>query len=113
MNNKIRKDCFWYRPWKDMSATIDQCDLAETAKCPCDGTCDNFIHKNVVDRLIYKVIQTPFHNQHTAEWIDYYNNFKCTHCGFELDGEFPYFEMDLPNYMPAYCPKCGFPMYKE
>ena len=36
--------------------------------------------------------------------------FICSHCGFELDGEFPWFEMDLPDYMPAYCPKCGMPM---
>lgn len=48
----IRRDCFWYRPWKDMGATFDQCNLAETAECPCTENCINFITKEEVDELI-------------------------------------------------------------
>ena len=33
---EIRKDCFWYRPWKDMSATFHQCHLKDTAE-ECSG----------------------------------------------------------------------------
>ncbi len=51
-DNMIRRDCFWYRPWKDMGATFDQCNLAETAECPCTENCINFITKKEVDELI-------------------------------------------------------------
>ena len=55
--NNIRQDCFWYRPWKDMSATIDQCDLAETAKCPCDDDCKWYITNAKVDEIIWTLQQ--------------------------------------------------------
>ena len=58
---EIRKDCFWYRPWKDMSATFHQCHLKDIAK-ECDGMCEMFIHNNVVDKLIYKICNTPKYN---------------------------------------------------
>ena len=54
---EIRKDCFWYRPWKDMSATIDQCDLAETAKCPCDDDCKWYITNAEANEIIWSTLQ--------------------------------------------------------
>ena len=110
MNNKIRTDCFWYRPWKDMSATFHQCHLKGIAD-ECDGMCSKFINKDIADKIMYKVTMSPF--KYVAEWQDIGLKFICSHCGFELDGEFPWFEMDLPDYMPAYCPKCGIPMKIE
>lgn len=46
-------------------------------------------------------------------WLEDRADYKCSNCKFILDGEFPYFEMDLPNYMPTYCPKCGTRMFCE
>ena len=54
---KIRTNCFWYRPWNDMSATIDQCDLADTAECPCKEDCKWYISRDMVDKLILAVLQ--------------------------------------------------------
>lgn len=54
---KIRTNCFWYRPWHDMSATIDQCDLADTAECPCTEYCKWYISKDRVDELVWAVLQ--------------------------------------------------------
>lgn len=53
----IRTNCFWYRPWNDMSATIDQCDLADTAECPCEEDCKWYISKDRVDELILAILQ--------------------------------------------------------
>ena len=50
---KIREDCFWYRPWKDMSATFDQCKLEEPTKCPCSEECKRYISKASVDEIIW------------------------------------------------------------
>lgn len=48
----IRKDCFWYRPWKDMSATFHQCELDEPTVCNCTENCIDFIAKKEADELI-------------------------------------------------------------
>lgn len=53
----IRKDCFWYRPWQDMSATFDQCELANTAECLCKEDCKWYISKDKADDLIYAILQ--------------------------------------------------------
>jgi len=50
---KIRTDCFWYRPWKDMSATFDQCELEEPTKCPCSEDCKWYISKASADEMIW------------------------------------------------------------
>lgn len=52
---KIRKDCFWYRPWKDMSATFDQCELDEPTVCNCTENCKYFIGKKEVDELVLTI----------------------------------------------------------
>ena len=57
-NNNIRQDCFWYRPWHDMSATIDQCNFAETAECPCNDDCKWYIANAKVDEIIWSMLQT-------------------------------------------------------
>ena len=48
----IRKECFWYRPWKDMGATIDQCHFHATGECHCCEDCEMFITKKQVDEII-------------------------------------------------------------
>lgn len=48
----IRKDCFWYRPWKDMSATIDQCEFEDTGLCSCTEKCNMYIERKRVDELV-------------------------------------------------------------
>jgi len=48
----VREDCFWYRPWKDMGATFDQCELKEITECPCTENCIDFIMKKEADELI-------------------------------------------------------------
>lgn len=48
----VRRDCFWYRPWKDMGATFDQCEVAPVTECPCTENCVDFITKNEADELI-------------------------------------------------------------
>ena len=57
MGNKhaeqYRTNCFWYRPWQDMSATMYQCELAETGTCPCETDCSWFISREEVDQIIY------------------------------------------------------------
>ena len=59
----------------------------------------------------YKAIEPP--HKYMAVWQDAGLYFVCSNCGFELDAEFPWFHMDLPNYMPAYCPKCGIRIISE
>ena len=54
---KIRTDCFWYRPWKDMGATIDQCYLAITPECLCEEDCKWYISKDKADDLIHVILQ--------------------------------------------------------
>lgn len=65
------------------------------------------------NELRHKIWAIPSYNNEYGIWLDARTNFKCSHCGFELDGEFPWFEMDLPDYMPTYCPKCGVRMFCE
>ena len=48
----IRRNCFWYRPWQDMSATIDQCYFYSDGECPCHKDCEMFITKSVADEVI-------------------------------------------------------------
>lgn len=48
----IRRNCFWYRPWQDMSATIDQCYFYSDGECPCYGDCKMFITKAEADEII-------------------------------------------------------------
>lgn len=40
-----------------MSATIDQCDLAEIAKCPCDDDCKWYITNAKADEIIWSMLQ--------------------------------------------------------
>ncbi len=54
---KIRTDCFWYRPWHDMGARIDQCEVADTAECPCKEDCKWYISKYKADDLVYTILQ--------------------------------------------------------
>lgn len=49
-----RDNCFWYTPWKDMSARIDQCYLAETGECPCDYNCEWFIDSLGARALVFE-----------------------------------------------------------
>ncbi len=49
----IRRDCFWYRPWKDMSATFDQCELEEPTKCSCSEECKWYISKANADEMVW------------------------------------------------------------
>ena len=48
----IRKDCFWYRPWRDMAATIDQCYFHLTGECHCDENCEMFITDKQADEVM-------------------------------------------------------------
>jgi hypothetical protein len=41
-----------------MSATIDQCTLAETAKCPCNDDCKWYITNTEVDEIIRAILKT-------------------------------------------------------
>lgn len=50
---KIRTNCFWYRPWKDMGATLDQCELKEPTKCPCSKDCKWYISKASADEIVW------------------------------------------------------------
>jgi len=52
---KIRKDCFWHYSFKDMSATINQCELAEPWTCPCAQDCEWFVDKEKVKSHIYNL----------------------------------------------------------
>lgn len=54
---KIRTDCFWYRPFRDMGARIDQCEVADMAECPCKEDCKWYISKHKADNLIYTILQ--------------------------------------------------------
>ena len=40
-----------------MSATIDQCDLADTAKCLCDDNCKWYITNGEADEIIWSMLQ--------------------------------------------------------
>ena len=52
----MNKNCFWYTPWKDMAATIDQCYLAETGSCPCIEDCEWYITTAAVKSIIYQML---------------------------------------------------------
>lgn len=52
---KIREDCFWHYSFKDMSATIDQCELAEPWTCPCAQDCEWHVSKDNVKAHIYNL----------------------------------------------------------
>ena len=54
---KIRTDCFWYRPWHDMGARIDQCEVAPVAECPCEEDCKWYISKASADNLVWDELQ--------------------------------------------------------
>ena len=52
---KIREDCFWHNSFKDMSATIHQCELAEPWTCPCAQDCEWFVRTIYVKAHIYNL----------------------------------------------------------
>lgn len=52
---KIREDCFWHDSFKDMSATIHQCELAEPWTCPCAQDCEWFVATTSVKAHIYNL----------------------------------------------------------
>lgn len=52
MSCKIKRDCFWYRPWRDMGAMFDQCELAEPTECPCSENCKSYITKKDADAFV-------------------------------------------------------------
>lgn len=52
---KIREDCFWHNSFKDMSATIHQCELAEPWTCPCAQDCEWFVRTIYVKTHIYNL----------------------------------------------------------
>ena len=52
MKKTIRRNCFWCRPWRDMSATIDQCYFYSEGECPCHEDCEKFITKAEADEII-------------------------------------------------------------
>jgi hypothetical protein len=61
---KIREDCFWHYSFKDMSATIDQCELAEPWTCPCAQDCEWYVSKDNLsdeDRYYLSTIATSTH----------------------------------------------------
>ena len=53
----IKKECFWYRPWKDMGATFDQCEVAPIAECPCKENCKWYISKADAEELVWTALQ--------------------------------------------------------
>lgn len=53
---KIRTDCFWYRPLRDMGACIDWCEIAGMDECSCEN-CKWYISKHKADNLIYTILQ--------------------------------------------------------
>lgn len=52
---KIREDCFWHYSFKDMGATINQCELAEPWTCPCAPDCEWYVSKDKVKAHIYNL----------------------------------------------------------
>ena len=58
MNYMIRKDCFWYRPWKDMSATIDSCYYGGDYICDCCEDCELYISKRQADKIMNWLIHS-------------------------------------------------------
>lgn len=54
--SKIKKDCFWYSPERDMSATIDCCTLSETYTCPCEEDCDWYITNKDAKKLVAQFV---------------------------------------------------------
>lgn len=54
--SKIKKDCFWYSPERDMSATIDCCTLSETYTCPCEEDCDWYIANKDAKKLVAQFV---------------------------------------------------------
>lgn len=103
---KYEEKCFWYRPWKDMSATFHQCHLKDIAK-ECDGMCEMFIHNNVVDKLIYKICNTPKYNSVLAEWIDVGDFEQCSNCKGTHLKEFESYYGKTKWVKTPYCPYCG------
>lgn len=49
---KIRENCFWHNSFKDMAATIHQCEIAEPWTCPCTEDCEWFITKAAAKELM-------------------------------------------------------------
>ena len=48
-----RQSCYWYRPWKDMNATIQWCALEdEIDSCPCTLDCSNYISERNADKIV-------------------------------------------------------------
>ena len=52
-----RENCFWYREFKDMSATVSQCEIAEPWTCPCKEDCEWFITKAAAEELVLDLQQ--------------------------------------------------------
>lgn len=52
---KIRENCFWHYSFKDMSATINQCELAEPWTCPCARDCEWYVSKDNAKAHIYNL----------------------------------------------------------
>lgn len=53
--SEVRKDCFWHDSFKDMSARIHQCELAEPWTCPCTQDCEWFVRTTYVKVHIYNL----------------------------------------------------------
>lgn len=53
----IRKNCFWYRPWRDMGATFDQCEMAPITECPCNKNCKWYISKASAQEIVWKALE--------------------------------------------------------
>ena len=53
--SEVREDCFWHDSFKDMSATIHQCELAEPWTCPCAQDCEWFVRTTYVKAHIYNL----------------------------------------------------------
>ena len=51
----VRDDCFWHDSFKDMAATVHQCELAEPWTCPCDYDCWWYISNVGVKAHIYNL----------------------------------------------------------
>ena len=56
MKEIVRRNCFWYRPWRDMSATIDECYFCSVGECPCHEDCERFITKSEADKIVEQFI---------------------------------------------------------
>ena len=65
MKKIIRRNCFWYRPWRDMSATIDQCYFCYDGECPCREDCEKFIASSQADEIIEQFIDVRLQIEET------------------------------------------------